>query len=287
MLSVFQEKKLLEILHEDTSKKDISSALLEPMPAKATIKCNQDCILSGLEETTFLFSIRHTKTKSFPNTKTVPFSKDGQPIKKGQKIMQIIGSNRQLLETERTALNILGRMSGVATLCKKASTIAGKKTKIFLTRKTMPGFNEFDKKACLAGNVFPHRKNLNEMILIKNNHLAFDSIQNLLAKAQKQKNKTIAKKTEIEVQNMRQAVLAAKNNADIIMLDNFSPKKAKVAIKKIHDINKKTLIELSGGINLKNLKQYTSIGADIISVGELTKKAHMVDFSMSMQKNNF
>lgn len=148
----------------------------------------------------------------------------------------------------------------------------------------MPGFNEFDKKACMHGGAFSHRKNLEEMILIKDNHLEFESIKSLLQKARKAKNMTKSRKVEIEVENTKQAVIAAENGADIIMLDNFSPANAKKTINEIKKINKKIIVELSGGISLNNLKKYTSLGAAIISMGSLTKDAKMIDFSMSIKK---
>ncbi len=276
MLTEFQKKKLKSFLEEDRGKKDVTSALLSPEPAKATIKANEACTLSGLEEAAFIFSLS--------GAKAMLFAKDGQKIAKNKNVFEATGTNKGLLEAERAALNVLGRMSGVATICAKAHTKARGKTKIFLTRKTMPGLNEFDKKACMHGGVFPHRKNLEEMILIKENHLEFEGIESLLEKAKNQKFKTPAKKVEIEVQNQAQAILAASHGADIIMLDNFSPSQAKKAVKAVKDINKKILVELSGGISLKNMNKYISLGADMISMGELTKNAKMADFSMDLKK---
>ncbi|MDO8634486.1 MAG: carboxylating nicotinate-nucleotide diphosphorylase [archaeon] len=271
-----KKKKLLAILAEDLLKGDASTRLVPASKCTAAITTGENCVVSGVEEAVFL--LRHSKAK------VKVHKKDGQMAKKGEKIITATGQNKPVLECERTILNVLGRMSGVATLCKKASAIAGKKTRVFLTRKTMPGFNEFDKKACMHGGVFPHRKNLAEMILFKDNHLEFASITGLLEKAHKAKKFTPAKKVEVEVDNTKQAIEAAENRADIIMLDNFSPKRAKKTIARIKKTNPAALVELSGGINLKNLEKYVNIGADMVSMGQLTKEAKMVDFSMAIKK---
>lgn len=271
-----QEKKLLQILSEDIDKGDVSTRLVPNSPCTAVITASESCVVSGVEEAVFLLRTA--------GVKVVVHKKDGQTAKKRDKILTAIGENKGILECERTVLNVLGRMSGVATICKKASTIATKKTKIFLTRKTMPGFNEFDKKACLHGDVFPHRKNLSEMILLKDNHLEFDTIENLLKKANQAKKSTLAKKVEIEVDNSKQALIAANSEADIIMLDNFSAKAAKKTIAQIKKTNQNIEVELSGGLNLKNLKKYVNLGADMVSMGSLTKEAKMIDFSMTIKK---
>jgi len=179
MLEKKLKQKLISTAREDINGKDITSALLKEKNSEAKIISSQICTLAGIEEITFLFN--HF------GIKVVSGKKDGNKTKKNQVILKISGSNKKILSLERTALNVLGRMSGVATICKKASTIAKNKTKIYLTRKTMPGFSLFDKKACRFGGVFPHRKNLNESILIKENHLKFESIPIILQKSRRQK----------------------------------------------------------------------------------------------------
>jgi nicotinate-nucleotide pyrophosphorylase (carboxylating) len=149
----------------------------------------------------------------------------------------------------------------------------------------MPGLNDFDKKACLFAGVFPHRKNLNEMILLKSNHLIFfDKIEDAFDLAKNASKKTKAKLFEIEVKNLEDALKIASLKADWIMLDNFSLEDAKEAIRKIREISPKTIIECSGGINLNNLKDYVYLGPDIISMGCLTKDARMIDFSLRVKK---
>ena len=276
MLEPILKQKLVQAAREDIGGLDITTALLSEKKAAAKIVAREDCVLAGAEEAAFLFS--HF------GVSVVFQKKDSSRVKKGETVLRVFGSNKKILPVERIALNFLGRMSGVATICAVASKIAGNKTKIFLTRKTMPLLNGFDKKACGFGGVEPHRKNLRESILIKDNHLFFESISALLNKATKQKKKFGAKEIEIETQGMFEADMASMYSPDVIMLDNFSPKNAKTAIKKIRQTDKKIKIELSGGINFKNLKSYVNLGADRVSMGELTKSAKMVDFSLEFEK---
>ncbi|MBI2597786.1 MAG: carboxylating nicotinate-nucleotide diphosphorylase [Candidatus Diapherotrites archaeon] len=276
MLALQLRQKLLAFAREDIGGLDVTSVLLLEKNCFAKVVARENCVLAGAEEAAFLFS-------RF-GARTVFRKKDGSFVKKGQTVLHVSGLNKRILSVERTALNVLGRMSGLATICSKASKIAGKKTKVFLTRKTMPGFNLFDKKACAFGGVFPHRKNLRESILIKENHLQFEGIPEILQKARGKKQKLRLKEIEIEVESLNQAVLAAESGAEVILLDNFSPKKARAAIKEIRCLNKRIIIELSGSISLKNLKQYVSLGADRVSMGQLSKEAKMIDFSLEMVK---
>jgi len=271
MLSKTMKKKLISFLRDDAAYRDVTSALVPKKKVVAYIEAHEKTILAGGEEAAFLFRKHKCRVKQL--------KKDGALIKKGKRVMRIEGENRKILAIERTALNVLGRMSGVATICNKASSIAKERSEIMLTRKVMPGFNEFDKKACKFGGVSPHRKNLADMVLVKENHLKFDSIEELVKKAKKKK----LGKIEVEVENLSEAIEAAEKGSDIIMLDNFSPKKAKKTVKVISSLSR-AKIELSGGINLKNLRQYLSSGADMISIGELTKKAKMVDFSLYLRR---
>src|SRR3989344_6041631 len=143
MLNKEMKQKLFQAASEDIGGLDITTALLSEKKAAAKIVARENCVLAGCEEAAFLFS-------KF-GAKTVFSKKDGSIAKKGETVLRVFGSNKKILPVERTVLNFLGRMSGVATICAKAEKIAGKKTKIFLTRKTMPLLNCFDKKACRFG----------------------------------------------------------------------------------------------------------------------------------------
>jgi nicotinate-nucleotide pyrophosphorylase (carboxylating) len=172
-------------------------------------------------------------------------------------------------------------MSGIATqtdnLVKK---ISNKKTKLYATRKTAPGLRFFDKEAVKIGGGEKHRLRLDEMVMIKDNHIAVsDSLLSLIKKAKKQ-----YKKFEVEVENNSDAILAAQEGATIIMLDNFSPKQIKKTIQnlKIKKLRNKIKIEASGGITSKNISQYAKTGVDIISVGSITNSVNGIDMSLEI-----
>ncbi len=265
------KKQLLQILKNDFSKGDITSSLLTSQNCTAEIVLNENAYVSGLEEAKFLFS----KMK----VKAVSKVKEGTFTKRGKVIITLSGINKNILSTERTALNILSRMSAVTSKCAEAKKIAGNKVKIAVTRKTMPGFNDFDKKAARIAGVWEHRKNLNTAFLIKENHLKFfkTSADAVISARKKHKNKLI----EIEAETLKEALNAASANPDIIMLDNFPSLRAKKAIKEIRKVSS-CKIELSGGITLKNLRNYKSLGADIISMGSLTTDAKGINFSLGI-----
>jgi len=270
MLSSEEKKRILMALKDDISKGDITSALLEPKKAKAIIIAKEKCILAGIEEALFLFKSQKLKAIALKN--------DGEKAKKNEKIILIKGNNKKILSVERTALNFLSRMSGIATACFKAQRIA-KKTRIALTRKTAPLLNYFDKKAAIKAKVLPHRMNLSSGILIKDNHLAFESIESLVKKARKKNYKNI----EVECKNLKEVREAIKSKADIIMLDNFSINKARKAIKLIKE-KSNALIEISGNINFNNLKNYSKLRANIISMGALTHSVKAINFSLKVIK---
>jgi len=273
MLSKEVKKKLLAILREDIGKGDVTSALLPLRDCKVKIVVKEPCIVAGLEETRFLFRQKGVKSKAFV--------KDGDRIQGGATILRLSGRNRSILSVERTALNVLGRMSEVASTCSEAKKIAGKSITIALTRKTMPGFNLFDKKAALIGGVWPHRINLNSFVLLKENHLPFfDSPFDAVMAAKKKYGRKM--KVEIEVETMLQALNAARARPGIIMLDNFSPKKALASVKALRKAFSGK-IELSGGITEKNLRAFARAKSDIISMGSLTYSTKWHDFSLLLE----
>lgn len=271
MLTIDIKKRLQGYLKEDLGKGDVTSALIPQTMCTAEIRANEKCLLAGVEEAKYIYENAGLKVKVF--------KKDGMPTKKNDLIFEISGNSRKILERERISLNILGRMCGVATLCLKARKICGKtKTVIAATRKTVPGFQLLDKRAAEIAGCWTHRKTLGEMILLKDNHLKF--FPTALHAAEKAKKS--GKKFEIEAENEWDAIAASLARPDIIMLDNFSPSLAKSTVKNLRTFGFSGKIELSGGIKLKNLRRYVNLGADIISMGELTKSAKILDFSMDI-----
>jgi nicotinate-nucleotide pyrophosphorylase (carboxylating) len=272
MISHQQKQKLLGFLRDDLGRGDVTSALLSPQKCRAGIVARENCIVAGLEEARFLFNYRKVRAAARV--------RDGSPVKEGQVVMVVSGENRRILEVERTALNVISRMSAVATACSEAKRIAGGKT-IALTRKTIPGFNLFDKKAAALVGVWRHRLNLNEAVLVKENHLVFfSSPREAVERAKRCYGKR--KAVEVEAESLKEALDAAMAGPDIIMLDNFPAGKAKRAAEKLRESGYVGKIELSGGVSFKNLKEYAAADADVISMGCLTQSVAGKNFSLEM-----
>jgi len=269
MLTKKMKQKLVSFVKEDIAGKDITTALVKEKKCSAIIKLKEKATVSGLEEIKFLFEYFGVKTELN--------AVNGKAYDKRKILVKLNGSNKKILSVERTALNILSRMTGIATASKKAKNTAGK-TKIMLTRKTMPGLNEFDKKAAIEAGILPHRKNLNSAFLIKENHLKFNSITELIEKAKKENRKGKKKLIEVEVKNFNELKEAIKAKPDIIMLDNFSVKEARKAIKEIKKTGIK--VEVSGNIDFSNLKNYAKLKPDFISMGILTHSVKGINLSL-------
>lgn len=273
MLTPGMRRKLLSFLEDDISSGDITSALIGEKGCTAAIRLKEDAVIAGIEEAAFLFAQQGCSVKAK--------AEDGQKAERNTIVLEIRGKNRSILSAERTALNIMGRMSGVATACAKASA-AAKPCRVALTRKTMPGLNGFDRKAALLGGADTHRFDLSGMVLLKSNHLKFFGSVKEAVRTAKEKT-SFSKKVEVEVRNHGEAVEAAKAGPDIIMLDNFSAEDAGRAIAGIRKTNPAVLVECSGGITMQNLRDYAKLKPDVISIGALTKSAGAVDYSLSVK----
>tara|TARA_Y100000588_G_scaffold330901_1_gene368119 strand:- start:751 stop:1578 length:828 start_codon:yes stop_codon:yes gene_type:complete len=269
------KKELRNFLYEDIGKGDITSKLLQKKKINARIITREKTIVAGTNFAKEIFSIK--------NCKTTIRKKDGLTANPNQIILEISGNIRNVLMCERTALNLLSRMCGIATQTNELNKKIKKtrsKSKLFATRKTAPGLRFFDKEAVKIGGGEKHRMTLNEMIMIKDNHLATSkSIEKILKKAKKTK-----KKIEIEVETQDDAILCAKLGADIIMLDNFSPDRIKKTIKKLTNLKlrNKVLLEASGRINSRNIMNYAKTKVDMISVGSLTNSVKGIDLSLEI-----
>jgi len=213
---------------------------------------------------------------------------DGSRVSEKTKVLHIEGDAATLLAIERTLLNLLSRMSGIATsTCRLIDKLrqAGYKTRVAATRKTAPGLSYFDKKAVTVGGGDAHRWGLDDMVLIKDNHVAIaGSVREAIERARKRVS--FSKKIEVEVQNEDDALEAVKAGVDIVMLDNFTPKQAKSAVKllKKKGLRAKVLVEASGGINEQNLLEYAASGVDVLSLGEITQNARALDLSLEVTK---
>ncbi len=271
--------KILEyMLDEDEGFGDITSnsVIGENEEVSAHIVSKDDGILAGINIAKQLFESKRVK---------VPFHlRDGNAIKKGDLLMSLYGNARDILLVERTALNLLMRMSGVASAANKYVKLVDGKVIIAGTRKTQPAIGKFDKMALNIGGADTHRFSLDDMVLIKDNHIAVvGSPIDALLKAQK--NVSFSKKIEIEVESLEDAILCVENKADIVMLDNMDALKVSEVINELENrnIRQNSLIEISGGINQDNILDYVDLGVDIISIGGLTHSSRSLDFSLKIK----
>lgn len=271
---LFNVKAQLEqFLAEDVGSGDITSSLLTKKTIQAKIISREEAIVAGSKFAKMIFELRGCRVKIL--------ERDGAKIKPGQTIMTVSGNARDILTCERTSLNLLARMSGIATqtrgLIKK---IPNKKTKLYATRKTAPGLRYFDKVAVEIGGGYKHRLRLDEMVMIKDNHIAVENSLLLLIKKAKRRYR----KFEVEVENIEDAILAAREGASIIMLDNFSPSQIKKAIQalKKQKLRDRVVLEASGGIDSKNISKFVKTGVDIISVGSITNSVKGIDMSLEI-----
>jgi nicotinate-nucleotide pyrophosphorylase (carboxylating) len=275
-------KSLLYFLQEDVGRGDITSENLENSnkSVTATILFKSDFvgIISGIEEVQVLLDIC--------NCNSTPHMSDGMKISPKARIMEINGTAKDILKAERIALNLLMRMSGIATTTRKFVDIVHQidpQISIAATRKTAPGLRLFDKKAVVMGGGISHRNRLDDMVLIKDNHLAVDkSIRKIIPLIREKVGSSI--KIECEVTNEAEAVEAIEAGANIIMLDNFTILEARNTLLKLIDEGLRNLvkIEISGGVNLDNIINYAKLKPDIISIGYLTHSSPALDFSLKI-----
>ena len=269
------KKELLRFVSEDIQSGDVTSVLLPKKKIKAKIISRQEGVLAGVKFAGDIFRLKGCSVKII--------KKDGAKLKSNQIILQISGNAGTVLSCERTALNLLSRMSGIATqtnfLVSKIRKI-NRKIKLYSTRKTAPGLRFFDKEAVAIGGGHKHRMSLNDMVMIKDNHLLVtNSMEGIIKNARKRH-----KHVEVEVENKRDAILATSSGATIVMLDNFSPVQIKKTITELQKkkLRNKIKLEASGGINSKNISAYAKTGVDIISVGSITNSVKGLDLSLEV-----
>jgi len=276
------EEKLRNMLAEDIGQGDITTALIVPegSKAEAQVVAKQSGVVAGIEEAKILLGGLGLRVEALVA--------DGEKIKTKQVLLKIFGDTRTILSSERTLLNILSRMSGIATTTRKLTEKiqrAGLKIRVASTRKTAPGLLYFDKKAVLMGGGDTHRLHLDDMILIKNNHIAVGGGIEKAVKRVKE-NVSFSKKIEVEVLRIEDVIDAAKAGVDIIMLDNFSPRRIEKAITLLKKAGffGKILLEASGGITTENITAFASTGVEIVSLGEITDSPKTLDISLKVTK---
>ncbi len=274
-------KKIKEYLEEDIGYGDITTnALIKGSGPnkKAQILTREEGIVAGTEEISILFD--------FLNVKNISKKNDGDEIQKNDVIIELEGPVKGILGGERTALNLLMRMSGIATATRKLVEQVQRinpAIRVACTRKTTPGFRYFEKKAVSVGMGDTHRFRLDDMILIKDNHLKLIPNIPKVIELVKQ-NVGFSKRVEIEVASAEQALVAAKAKVDIIMLDNFSIAEIQRTLEllKQNNLRNQVILEISGNITPENILNYVKLDIDVISLGYLTHSVKSLDLTLEI-----
>lgn len=267
------DESILSALREDIPWEDVSANSVVPagVRGKAELLCKQDGVIAGLPVFERVFALLD------PAAEVVFFAEEGSRVQKGQKLGEVTAEMRALLSGERTALNFLGRMSGIATYTRSvADLLAGSSTKLLDTRKTTPGLRIFEKYAVRMGGGNNHRFNLSDGVLLKDNHIGAaggvcKAIEGARAYA------PFVRKIEIEVETLEQLREALDAGADIVMLDNMSGETLEQAVKLAKG---RAETEISGNVTRENVQKYVKLGVDYISSGALTHSAPILDLSL-------
>ncbi len=264
---------ILMALQEDISSEDVTTnaVMRKAQAGTAQLICKQDGIIAGLDVFKRVFELLDETTE------VLMYCKDGDRVKNGDLLAEVNGDIRVLLSGERTALNYLQRMSGIATYTRNvADLLEGSKTKLLDTRKTTPNMRIFEKYAVKVGGGHNHRYNLSDGVLIKDNHIgAAGSVANAVKMAKEYA--PFVRKIEVEVENLDMLQEALDAGADIIMLDNMSTEDMKKAVEMVAG---KAETECSGNITKENIQKIIDIGADYVSSGALTHSAPILDVSL-------
>lgn len=263
-------------VEEDLGPNPLSCDIVPSQYAVGSIRSSEDGVVCGVAEARSIFEyfgVQLSKSLS-----------EGSTFRSGDEIMRVRGSAQSILKAERLALNFLSRMSGIATLTSRFVEKAPN-VRIAATRKTTPGFRKYEKKAVAVAGGDPHRYNLSDTIMVKDNHIAIMGLENAIKAAKSAASFT--QKIEVEVESPYKALHAAELGANIIMLDNMDLVRVREAVELLDSKNlrEKVLVEASGGITLDNVEEYATTGVDIISLGVLTRDAPWLDLSLEIREN--
>jgi nicotinate-nucleotide pyrophosphorylase (carboxylating) len=272
---VYVDKVIRAALEEDIGAGDITTDAIIDSAAegKAILETREQIVLAGLPVFGRVFELLN------PQIEVENHYKDGRIVPAGGVICHISGSLSVILKAERTALNFIQRMSGIATLTRRyVEKVGAEKAKVLDTRKTVPGLRSFDKYAVRMGGGLNHRFGLYDAILIKDNHIeAAGSITKAVELAKKNASRGI--RVEVEVENLDHVDEAIRAGADAILLDNMSTDEIRKAVNKVSG---RIPVEVSGGVNLENIGEIARTGVDLISVGALTHSVRAVDLSLEL-----
>jgi nicotinate-nucleotide pyrophosphorylase (carboxylating) len=273
--------KVREFLREDIGYGDITSTALIPegQIARARLFYREPGVASGLEEAALIFEVLGCTVKAH--------ARDGSKVEARKVLLEVEGPARALLAGERTALNIVGRMAGIATQTAEAVRLAASRNptvRVAATRKTLPGLRDLDKRAVEHGGGDPHRFRLDDCVLIKDNHLELvPSITEAVRRARR--SISFTKMIEVEIRSLAEAEEAARAGAEIIMFDNMPPKdiEAALSILKEKGLRDGFIYEASGGITLDNIGEYAAAGVDVVSLGSLTHSVRSLDVKLEIE----
>jgi len=270
---------LLNFVSEDAPFGDVTSdSVIPDIACRAVIRAEQDGVAAGLAEAAALFS--HFGVNVRQDTC------DGASVKNGSELLSLEGPAKGILLVERTALNLIGRMSGIATQTKTLADLVlaeNPRCRVAGTRKTAPGLRALDKKAIALGGGDPHRSSLSDGVLIKDNHLVLVPVEEAVRKA---KTASAYRKIEVEVESADDALIAARAGADILLFDNMTPAQVQETLRVLADagLREKVLVELSGGITAETIRDYARTGADLISLGALTHTVKNFSITLEIRK---
>jgi nicotinate-nucleotide pyrophosphorylase (carboxylating) len=272
-------------LQEDRATRDATTyACIDPnQRASATILAKQDCVLSGVGciwRILDVFAMLDGAVTSHPEVISHTEIFDGVRLHKGQSIAVIVHNARVVLSCERVILNIMQRMSGIATLTRRyVDAVAGTGTVILDTRKTAPGLRVLDKYAVTCGGGHNHRLDLSDGVLIKNNHIALAGGA-VAALERALHNRRGSQVIEVEVRSLEELDAVLERGAEAVLLDNMPPEQVRQAVERVRQLGRHLPLEASGGITLENMRTYAETGVNFISVGALTHSVQAVDLSM-------
>ena len=270
---------LLRFIREDAPWGDVTSETVVPdVTCRAVVRAKSQGVVAGLSEARRLFEHFGVTVRER--------SADGRAVAPGTVLLDLDGPARAILLVERTALNIIGRMSGIATRTREAVEAVravSPDVRVAATRKTAPGLRVLDKKAVILGGGDPHRYTLSDMVLIKDNHLALTPLPEAIRRAKKE---SLYRVVEVEVETVEDAVTAAGAGADIVLLDNMTPDTVREAVRALagRGLRDRLTLEVSGGVGEDTLVGYAATGVDIISMGALTHTVRNFDVSLDILK---
>lgn len=271
------DKLIISALEEDIPNSDITTNSIIDFNSRSKVDliAKENGIIAGLQVFERVFTLLGDVSVEF-------YKKDGDSVKAGDILAVVSGSTKSILSGERTALNYLQRMSGVATIANKfVNKLQGSNTKLLDTRKTTPNMRILEKYAVKIGGGCNHRFNLSDGVLLKDNHIsAAGGVKSAIRLARE--NTSFVRKIEVEVENLEMVKEALEEAADIIMLDNMDIETMKKAVVLI---NKRALTECSGNVTLDNIEEVAETGVDFVSVGALTHSAGILDLSMKNLTN--